>query len=441
MKNASFILLCLALSLTAAAAAPPAGGGKCELCAIVPRVTPGTPFYSLAKEFHRASAATLPGPGSPGSYCYWHYDYDINASVVNFWEALPSSRWALKIMPFNYCTVWVAEFHFDIKKNSLAPKQDTLEVQVQEANSPYSLIFKQIFLINPNQIESLYPLYPPLGAPYSTGYPIVNTKRYFLLTAKFRGPSIDSVKWFFKSPSQNPSSYRFVNNTTLQSASQAVGQSVDLYWGAEICAHVPLPIELTAFSAERHPGDVLLSWETAAEVNNYGFRIQRAPARAGPWEDRGFVPGKGNSAVRQTYSFDDLFDPARSADDAGQDFWYRLVQMDYDGSQEEYTPLLVAAAASAEGIALGQNYPNPFGASSASGSAVTTFQYSLPDEKEVELTVSDAFGRTLAILEKGRKNGGTHAVQWMARDLAAGTYFIRLTAGTAALTRKFILLR
>ncbi len=419
----------------------PRGGDTCALCAIVPHVAPGTPFYSLAKEFHRNRTASLPGPGSPGSYCYWEYDFDANAQVVNFWEALPSSRWALKILPFNYCTVWVAEFHFDLKKNSQPPKQDTLEIQIQEANSPYSLIYKTIFLINPNNIEPLYPLYPPLGAPYSTGNPIVNTKRYFLLTAKFRGPAIDSVKWFFKSPSLNPTSYRFTNNTTLQSASQAVGQSVDLYWGAEICAHVPLPVELEAFRAERGADRVHLSWETAAEMNNYGFRIQRATARDGPWEERGFVPGKGTSGARQQYEFVDPSDGESGSASAGGAAWYRLVQMDYDGTAEEYPPLLVGAGDTPEGFALLQNFPNPFGPSSVSGSSVTTFQYSLPWETDVELTVSDAFGRRVAALDAGRKMGGIHSVQWRARDLPSGTYFVRLNAGSLSLTRKFILLR
>jgi hypothetical protein len=38
----------------------------------------------------------------------------------------------------------------------------------------------------------------------------------------------------------------------------------------------PLPVELVSFTANQAAGKVTLSWQTATEVNNYGFEIQRA---------------------------------------------------------------------------------------------------------------------------------------------------------------------
>ena len=38
---------------------------------------------------------------------------------------------------------------------------------------------------------------------------------------------------------------------------------------------VPLPVELTSFTAEIHGNKIELQWNTATELNNYGFEIER----------------------------------------------------------------------------------------------------------------------------------------------------------------------
>lgn len=42
----------------------------------------------------------------------------------------------------------------------------------------------------------------------------------------------------------------------------------------------PLPVELTSFTANADNNKVLLNWETASEVNNYGFEIQKQEVRS-----------------------------------------------------------------------------------------------------------------------------------------------------------------
>ncbi|MCC7515665.1 MAG: hypothetical protein IT212_13330, partial [Bacteroidia bacterium] len=69
-----------------------------------------------------------------------------------------------------------------------------------------------------------------------------------------------------------------------------------------------LPVELTSFSAATIGSTVKLSWNTATEVNNYGFEIERASLSASPlpvWEKIGFVNGNGNSNSPKDYSFVD----------------------------------------------------------------------------------------------------------------------------------------
>ena len=85
-----------------------------------------------------------------------------------------------------------------------------------------------------------------------------------------------------------------------------------------------LPIELTSFTAEKAGDDVRLEWQTASEINNYGFSIEARFDSKGEWESIGFVQGAGNSNSPKYYSF------VHSAikEEAVK---YRLKQIDNDG--------------------------------------------------------------------------------------------------------------
>ena len=86
------------------------------------------------------------------------------------------------------------------------------------------------------------------------------------------------------------------------------------------------------------------------------------------------------------------------------------------------------------------NSPNPF-------SPGTTVQYRLASPAEVRLTVHDATGRLVRMLEEERIPAGPHAVLWDGRDdaghwLASGTYFVKLVVDGQVLgTEKAILVR
>ncbi len=90
-----------------------------------------------------------------------------------------------------------------------------------------------------------------------------------------------------------------------------------------------------------------------------------------------------------------------------------------------------------------QNYPNPF-------NPQTTIVYRLADEAEVLLTVYDALGRAVKILDAGRKAAGRRRALWNGVDEAgravnSGVYFLQLdavsTSGALRLSRKIVLLR
>ena len=71
---------------------------------------------------------------------------------------------------------------------------------------------------------------------------------------------------------------------------------------------------------------------------------------------------------------------------------------------------------------MSQNYPNPFGRTSASSSTSTSIRYSVPEHSTVRLTVVDMLGRTIATLVDGRKDRGVHTITYDGTGLNPGRY-------------------
>ncbi len=79
-------------------------------------------------------------------------------------------------------------------------------------------------------------------------------------------------------------------------------------------------------------------------------------------------------------------------------------------------------------------YPNPF-------NATTTLSYTLPRRMDVELSVWDATGRKISVLDRGRRGGGEYRLHWRAEGLSSGVYFIKLKSGGREDIRKVSLVR
>ncbi len=65
-----------------------------------------------------------------------------------------------------------------------------------------------------------------------------------------------------------------------------------------------VPVELSSFTASTSTEYVILNWETATEINNSGFQIERSYNKIN-FETIGFVPGFGTSSEPKSYSFTD----------------------------------------------------------------------------------------------------------------------------------------
>jgi len=83
---------------------------------------------------------------------------------------------------------------------------------------------------------------------------------------------------------------------------------------------------------------------------------------------------------------------------------------------------------------LSQNFPNPF-------NPTTILTFALPKASNVNLTVFDLQGRTVATLVNGWRFPGTYEITWNAADLPAGVYIARLEAGFFSASQKMVLVK
>lgn len=186
-----------------------------------------------------------------------------------------------------------------------------------------------------------------------------------------------------------------------------------------------LPVELISFTANVSKEIVVLKWQTATEVNNYGFEIERKRIN-GNWNKIGFVEGSGNSNSPKSYSFIDK-------NVTSGKYSYRLKQIDTDGSYE-YSNEIEVTIKTTDKFALKQNYPNPFNPS-------TKIEYSIPYSENVLIKVYDVLGREVKILLDEYKTSGTYEIEFDANELTSGLYFYKIISGNKTETRKMMLIR
>lgn len=109
-----------------------------------------------------------------------------------------------------------------------------------------------------------------------------------------------------------------------------------------------LPVELNDFSGKSTENTIELTWQTLAEINNYGFTIEHLQDFS--WEEIGFLNGQGTTSDPTDYAFIDR-NPK-----SGENY-YRLKQIDHDGIFSYSKFINVNFQASKNSVSI---YPLPF---------------------------------------------------------------------------------
>jgi hypothetical protein len=197
----------------------------------------------------------------------------------------------------------------------------------------------------------------------------------------------------------------------------------------------PVPVELVFLTADVEENNIVLKWQTATEINNAGFQIERSRSISN-FEQIGFVEGEGTTAEIQNYYYKDC-------NLLTGKYFYRLKQIDYGGTFE-YSKIVEVEIIPPVEFSLEQNYPNPF-------NPATKIKFTVPldvrgEKQEVRLKVYDVLGNGIAILVNDEKSAGSYEVEFTvgqdsSPDIASGIYFYQLRAGDLVQSKKMLLIK
>lgn len=196
-----------------------------------------------------------------------------------------------------------------------------------------------------------------------------------------------------------------------------------------------VPVEMTLLEANIIDGNIVLSWRTESEENNYGFEVQRKADNNDNWLKVGFVTGNGSTAETHNYTYTD------NSTTSGR-LTYRIKQVNFDGSYSLSDEITVDMSQPSE-FALYQNFPNPF-------NPVTKINYQIPasatNQIDVKLAVYNLIGTEIRTLVSETKQAGSYTVYWDGTDnhgtkVTTGTYFYRLKAGNNISTKRMVLMK
>jgi len=182
-----------------------------------------------------------------------------------------------------------------------------------------------------------------------------------------------------------------------------------------VASGTTLPVEMVDFTAKAASSSALLNWTTAAEINNKHFVVQRSS------DNMNFInvtkiaslAPNGYSTRALSYSF---VDDEAKANSANNTIYYRLVQVDIDGSEYTSTSIAVSFTDAKAQIAVA---PNPFS---------HNFTVYAGEVGNHTVVVTDITGKVM--FSKEVKNANSIQINEMS-ELSAGIYFVTLDDGTA----------
>ena len=176
-----------------------------------------------------------------------------------------------------------------------------------------------------------------------------------------------------------------------------------------------LPVELLSFNGDCNEGQVNLSWQTATEHNSDYFEVEKS--RDGMnWQVLTTVNAAGNSTQLLNYE-------ATDANAMEGNNYYRLTQVDIDGTTKTYDVINVSCLGAAKGYF--SAYPNP---------STGSFQVVLNDKQLIgsgNLSVKDTKGSEL-LNRTIEVKPGINMFSVTDLNLAPGVYYIQIVNGERA---------
>jgi hypothetical protein len=203
----------------------------------------------------------------------------------------------------------------------------------------------------------------------------------------------------------------------------------------------PTAIELASFSAVDCKDHIRVTWSTAHELDNAGFRLHRSLSRNDQFVqiNDGLIAAKGDAVLGATYAFADYHVKQ------GVTYYYWLEDVDRQSYRRIHGPTTATLGSGVvkdkipAAVSLAQNYPNPF-------RATTEIIYGLPVDSAVNLTIYNLLGQTVRTLVDEHQPAGFRVAGWDGRndvgaEVSGGIYFYVLRAGDHMEVKKMTFLR
>ena len=183
-----------------------------------------------------------------------------------------------------------------------------------------------------------------------------------------------------------------------------------------------LPIELTSFSAtcDGHSSHVM--WTTATEKNNDYFSLERSDDAIN-FVEIARIAGAGNSIEPINYTYTDY-------GVYGGDNYYRLVQVDYDGTRTASEIIVTNCVEASEEEPEVIAYPNPFNSD-------LTVELENFGDRPASIEVYDLLGR-LVYVERAEAPQNNYQTILHLGDLSKSTYTVRVSTADFIINRKVV---
>lgn len=205
----------------------------------------------------------------------------------------------------------------------------------------------------------------------------------------------------------------------------ASGSSNNFYIGSVDAVNSSLPIQLIDFKAVASGSSVLVTWNTASELNNDYFTVQRSATGEG-FANIAKVTGSGTTTQAHSYRFTDM-NPIQGTS------YYRLVQTDFDGNS---TYSKIVAVNVTETVQPSVTvFPNP-----TSGDQISVALKGMGDVAELPIAIYDQLGRihSTFVVKSEDITVPSEITIPMPNGLSPGIYFLKAGNSSTALVTKFI---
>jgi hypothetical protein len=175
--------------------------------------------------------------------------------------------------------------------------------------------------------------------------------------------------------------------------------------------NVILPVELTSFSARAVEHTVELNWQTASEINNDFFTVQRSHDGTN-FTDLATIKGAGTSNEAHQYKYTDHLPLDGKS-------YYRLKQTDFDRA-EDFSDVRMVEITSSDLLKISA-YPNPV------SNARFTVEFESALEDEAIITLYNILGKAVYI-DVVRSNRNTYDIS-LPNHPSPGVYVLKVSSG------------